>query len=54
MFVRGGHTSLDDERWVRIVGLSGAYSYGPVYVPIFRDYNRKPEHRVPTFIVESS
>ncbi|MDB5357259.1 MAG: hypothetical protein JWN24_3712 [Phycisphaerales bacterium] len=50
----GGHTSLDDERWVPIVGLSGAYSYGPVYVPIFRDYNQKAEHRVPTFMVESS
>lgn len=50
----GGHTSLDDPRWEPIVGLSGAYSYGPVYVPIFRDYNRKTEHRVPTFMVESS
>jgi hypothetical protein len=50
----GGHTSLDDPRWVPIVGLSGAYSYGPVYVPILRDYNRKTEHRVPTFMVESS
>lgn len=50
----GGHTSLDDPRWEPIIGLSGAYSYGPVYVPIFRDYNRKTEHRVPTFMVESS
>lgn len=50
----GGHTSLDDDRWAPIIGLSGAYSYGPVYVPIFRDYNRKTDHRVPTFMVESS
>jgi len=50
----GGHTSLDDERWAPIVGLSGAYSYGPVYVTIFHDYNRKTEHRVPTFMIESS
>jgi hypothetical protein len=47
-------TSLDDERWVPIVGLSGAYTYKPVYLPIFKDYNRKVEHRVPTFMVESS
>lgn len=51
---QGGHTSLDDPRWEPIVGLSGAYSYGPVYVPIFRDYNRKTDHRVPTFMIESS
>ncbi|HET6247801.1 MAG TPA: DUF4038 domain-containing protein [Tepidisphaeraceae bacterium] len=50
----GGHTSLDDERWKALLGLSGAYSYGPVYVPIFRDYNRKTDRRVPTFMVESS
>lgn len=50
----GGHTSLDDPRWEPIIGLSGAYSYGPVYVPIFRDYNRKTAHRVPTFMIESS
>lgn len=50
----GGHTSLDDPRWEPIVGLSAAYSYGPVYVPIFRDYNRKTARRVPTFMVESS
>lgn len=50
----GGHTSLDDERWAPIIGLSGAYSYGPVYVTILRDYNRKTDHRVPTFMVESS
>ena len=50
----GGRTSLDDERWTPIVGLSGAYSYGPVYVPILRDYNRKSDHRVPTFLIESS
>jgi hypothetical protein len=47
-------TSLDDERWVPIVGLSGAYTYKPVYLPIFKDYNRKTDHRVPTFMVESS
>jgi hypothetical protein len=50
----GGHTSLDDDRWAPIVGLSGAYSYGPVYVTLFHDYNRKTEHRVPAFMIESS
>jgi hypothetical protein len=47
-------TSLDNERWRPLVGLSAAYTYKPVYVPILRDYNRKTEHRVPTFMVESS
>lgn len=47
-------TSLDDPRWAPIVGLSGAYTYKPVYLPILKDYNRKTEHRVPTFMVESS
>jgi len=47
-------TSLDDERWVPIVGLSAAYTYKPVYLPILKDYNRKTDHRVPTFMVESS
>jgi hypothetical protein len=49
-----GVTSLDDERWIPIVGLSAAYNYKPVYVPILTDYNRKTDHRVPTFMVESS
>lgn len=47
-------TSLDNERWAAIVGLSAAYTYKPVYVPILRDYNRKSDLRVPTFMVESS
>jgi hypothetical protein len=47
-------TSLDDERWAPIVGISAAYTYKPVQVPILRDYNRKTDHRVPTFMVESS
>ena len=47
-------TSLDDERWTPIVGISAAYTYKPVQVPILRDYNRKTDHRVPTFMVESS
>ncbi len=47
-------TSLDNERWAKIVGLSAAYTYKPVYVPLLRDYNRKTDHRVPTFMVESS
>jgi hypothetical protein len=47
-------TSLDDERWVPIVGLSAAYTYKPVYLPLLEDYGRKTEHRVPTFMVESS
>ena len=47
-------TSLDDERWAPIVGISAAYTYKPVHVPILRDYNRKTDHRVPTFMVESS
>ena len=47
-------TSLSDPRWVPIVGLSGAYTYKPVYLPIFEDYNRETDHRVPTFMVESS
>ncbi|PWT87108.1 MAG: hypothetical protein C5B58_00265, partial [Acidobacteria bacterium] len=49
-----GVTSLDNERWAAIVGLSAAYNYKPVQVPILRDYNRKTDHRVPTFMVESS
>jgi hypothetical protein len=47
-------TSLDNERWAPIVGLSAAYTYNPVHVPILRDYNRKTDRRVPTFLVESS
>ena len=47
-------TSLDDERWAPIVGISAAYTYKPVQVPILRDYNRKTDHRAPTFMVESS
>ena len=47
-------TSLDDERWVPIVGLSGGYTYKPVYLPLLKDYNRKQEHRVPSFMIESS
>ena len=47
-------TSLSDERWAPIVGLSAAYTYKPVYLPLLEDYNRKMEHRVPTFMVESS
>jgi hypothetical protein len=47
-------TSLDNERWAAIVGLSAAYTYKPVYLPILRDYNRKTDRRVPTFMVESS
>jgi Protein of unknown function (DUF4038)/Putative collagen-binding domain of a collagenase len=49
-----GVTSLDNERWAPLVGLSAAYNYKPVQVPILRDYNRKTDHRVPTFMVESS
>ena len=49
-----GATSLDDERRVPVVGLSGAYTYRPVYEPILRDYNRKTDHRIPTFMIESS
>ncbi len=49
-----GVTSLDDDYWARIVGLSAAYNYKPVYEPILRDYNRKTDRRVPTFMVESS
>jgi hypothetical protein len=51
---RTSATSLDNERWAPIVGLSAAYTYNPVYVPILRDYNRKTDRRVPTFMVESS
>jgi len=47
-------TSLDDERWAPIVGLSGAYEYGPVHVRTLSDFNRKTDHRVPTFMIESS
>ena len=47
-------TSLSDERWAPIVGLSAAYTYKPVYLPLLEDYNRKMEARVPTFMVESS
>ena len=47
-------TSLDNERWAQIVGLSAAYTYKPVYLPILKDYNRKTDRRVPTFMVESS
>jgi len=47
-------TSLDNERWAKIVGLSAAYTYKPVYLPILKDFNRKTDHRVPTFMVESS
>jgi Protein of unknown function (DUF4038)/Putative collagen-binding domain of a collagenase len=47
-------TSLDNERWAAIVGMSAAYTYKPVYLPLLRDYNRKTDHRVPTFMVESS
>jgi hypothetical protein len=47
-------TSLDDERWAPIVGLSGAYTYNPVYLATLKDYNRKTDHRVPTFMMESS
>jgi hypothetical protein len=47
-------TSLDDERWAPLVGLSAAYTYKPVYLPILKDYNRKTDRRVPTFMVESS
>ncbi|HKD35524.1 MAG TPA: DUF4038 domain-containing protein [Pirellulales bacterium] len=47
-------TSLDNERWAKIVGLSAAYTYKPVYLPLLKDYNRKTDHRVPTFMVESS
>jgi hypothetical protein len=47
-------TSLDNERWAKIVGLSAAYTYKPVYLPLLKDYNRKLDHRVPTFMVESS
>jgi Protein of unknown function (DUF4038)/Putative collagen-binding domain of a collagenase len=47
-------TSLDNERWAPLVGLSAAYTYKPVYVPILRDFNRKADRRVPTFMVESS
>ncbi len=47
-------TSLDNERWAALVGLSAAYTYKPVYVPILRDYNRMTDRRVPTFMVESS
>ncbi len=49
-----GETSLSDERWAPILGLSGAYNYGPVYGPILKDYNRKTDHRIPTFMIESS
>ncbi len=53
--VRGGPiTSLSDERWTSIVGLSGSYTYGPVYIPLLDDYNRKPAPHVPRFMMESS
>lgn len=51
---RTSSTSLDNARWAPLVGLSAAYTYNPVYVPILRDYNRKTDRRVPTFMVESS
>lgn len=51
---RKDSTSLDNERWAPLVGLSAAYTYNPVHVPILRDYNRKTDRRVPTFLVESS
>lgn len=49
-----GETSLDDERWQPVVGISAAYNYKPVQVPILRDYNRKTDRPIPTFMVESS
>ncbi len=49
-----GATSLDDDRWAPLVGLSGAYTYRPVYEPILKDYNRKTDRRIPTFMIESS
>jgi Protein of unknown function (DUF4038)/Putative collagen-binding domain of a collagenase len=51
---RRDSTSLDNERWAPLVGLSAAYTYNPVHVPILRDYNRKTARRIPTFMVESS
>lgn len=47
-------TSITNERWAKIVGLSAAYTYKPVYLPLLEDYNRKTDRRVPTFMVESS
>jgi hypothetical protein len=47
-------TSLQNERWAKIVGLSAAYTYNPVQIPLLEDFNRKTDHRVPTFMVESS
>lgn len=47
-------TSLDDPRWIPYVGLSGDYTYNPVYLPVLKDYNRKTSHRVPAFMMESS
>jgi Protein of unknown function (DUF4038)/Putative collagen-binding domain of a collagenase len=47
-------TSLVNERWAPLVGLSAAYTYKPVYLPLLADYNRTVKHRVPTFMVESS
>ncbi|HEX4591355.1 MAG TPA: DUF4038 domain-containing protein [Gemmataceae bacterium] len=51
---RTGRTSLDSDRWAAAVGLSAAYTYKPVYPLILKDYNRKADRRVPTFMVESS
>jgi len=44
-----------DERWAPIVGLRRRdIVMARSYVTIFHDYNRKTEHRVPTFMIESS
>jgi hypothetical protein len=48
-------TSITNERWAKIVGLSAAYTYKPVYLPLLEDYDRRVDgHPVPTFMVESS
>jgi hypothetical protein len=44
--------SRDDPNWEPIIGLSGAYTYYPVYAQILKDYNRP--HPMPVFMIEST
>ena len=44
--------SLDDARWVQILGLDGAYTYYPTYAQVLKEYNR-PNFR-PVFMEEAN
>jgi hypothetical protein len=45
-------SSLDDARWVSILGLNATYTYFPTYARLRQDYNRS--YFLPNFMVEAN